>query len=99
MKEAKESYQYRMILQMNSQGHDSQHEYLSLIKKYCLKHLYLDETDVEETDFELRSSQMYEKKNDLTTLHSILNNMQMANPAIYKLMNSFSLEIVVPFPF
>ena len=50
-------------------------------------------------DYTVASCQMYEKKNDLTTLHSILNNMQMANPAIYKLMNSFSLEIVVPFPF
>ena len=99
MQEAKESDQYRMILQMNSQGHNSQHEYLSLIKKYCLKHLYLDETGVEEADFELQSSQMYGKKIDLTTLHSILYNMQMANPAIYKLMNSFSLEIVVPLPF
>ena len=82
-----------------AQGHDSQHEYLSLIKKYCLKHLYLDETGVEEIDYELQSSQMYGKKMDLMTLHSILNNMQMANPAIYKLMNSFSLEIVVPLPF
>jgi hypothetical protein len=70
-----------------------------LIKKYCLKHLYLDETGVEEADFEIQSSQMYGKKIDLTTLHSILYNMQMANPAIYKLMNSFSLEIVVPLPF
>jgi hypothetical protein len=36
---------------------------------------------------------------DTVMLHTILNDMQTENPAVNKLMNSFSLELVEPLPF
>jgi hypothetical protein len=36
---------------------------------------------------------------DVVMLHEILNDMQTENPAVNKLMNSFSLELVAPLPF
>jgi hypothetical protein len=68
-----------------------------MLKKYYLKHLYRNDINDEEVD--LFPSQINEKTMDVVMLHEILNDMQTENPAVNKLMNSFSLELVAPLPF
>lgn len=99
MRDFKASNEYRLIKQMKEQGYDTHDTHLAMLKKYYLKHLYRNDINDEEESFELFPSQINEKTMDVVMLHEILNDMQTENPAVNKLMNSFSLELVAPLPF
>lgn len=99
VKEVKEGNEYRIIRQMEKHGQNIQTEFIALIKKYCLKHLSLFDVDKEYKPILMHERQTCSQPKDLVNQYNVLNNMQIDNPAVEKLVDSFALELMEHIPF
>lgn len=93
-----QSNEYSMIRQMGLSGHDIRGSVISMIKKYCLKHLD-NENDSGESSNSVEIHVAPKLKSSRMGASSVLQSMKDNHPEVDNLIEKFSLEIEDPLPF
>ena len=99
MAEVRDGDEYRMIAQMRSNEPGFQQEYLSLMKKYYLRHLNLSGIETTDAPHESLPCPINGPGNDTTAPNAILQEMRSQNPVVETLLKSFALELSEAVPF